>query len=55
MGQSCESDEFECNYPADGCIGRHQVRDGNIDCLRDGFDETIEGFRKLLHIYPEGE
>ncbi len=55
MGHCCEPGGFECNYPADGCIRRGQVRDGMIDCLSDGFDESIEGFQQFLQIYPEGE
>ncbi len=38
----CGSDETECNYPADGCLKKKLVGDGTIDCLRDGFDETLQ-------------
>ncbi len=55
MGHCCEPDEFECNYPADGCIPRYKVRDGNIDCIRDAYDESIEAFKQLIQVYPEGE
>ncbi len=36
----CSADEFECNYPADGCIPLKKVYDGEIDCFRDGSDEN---------------
>ncbi len=55
VGHSCESDQFECNYSADGCIPTYKVRDGNIDCMRDAFDETEEAFKQLIQVYPEGE
>ncbi len=37
---ACEPDEFECNYPADGCLPEGKVFNGIVDCLRDGHDET---------------
>ncbi len=52
---SCELSEFECSHPADGCIPWQDVNNGEIDCLRDGSDETREA-RTLAaqQLFPQG-
>ncbi len=38
-------DLFECAYAADGFILWENVNNGQVDCLRDGSDETAESFK----------
>ncbi len=53
---SCDAEEFECNYPADGCIPWSKVYDGVVDCLRDGADEAAEAKKMAaLEKFPEGK
>ncbi len=53
---ACESGEFECNYPADGCIAWDKVYDGRIDCLRDGSDENSLSRKALFYkMHPDGK
>ncbi len=52
----CGPGEFECTYPADGCIRQERVADGTTDCLRDGSDESVEAKRDLAkNIFPNGK
>ncbi len=53
---NCGPDEFECNYPADGCILWDKVYDGKIDCLRDGHDESNQTrYQVAWKLFPSGE
>ena len=50
------SEMFECHYFDDGFIAMEDVYDGEINCMRDGHDETEEARRvSALNLFPEGK
>ncbi len=54
--QTCEPGEFQCNFAADGCIPDKKVYDGEVDCLRDGYDESPKVRQQVAGLlFPNGK
>ncbi len=54
--KSCGLNELSCKYPSDGCISWEKVCDGEVDCIRDGYDEDKSFLDSVaVSIFSEGK
>ena len=54
-GIRCDHNKIECAYEADGCVKKFQVSDGEVHCVRDGWDETLGARKTVSRFAHNGE